>query len=720
MTILSEYKAGDILTYEGVEERIIHVDNLCVVTVKMNTTRLCFSQYKPYDVCKALIDGTVTVRSDETEDKVVNLDDIPKKYKLIYLKNKELVNDFMIAYGPYYETWRQRGNDFQKTAKKYNLSVKNYFKKVRRYFQSGCSDFSLISKRTPGINKNEKPYNYTKKTGRPSQYHVRKCIVNDGIRMQFKEALDELKKHRCVSIVNGYDSIIEKHHTSVKIENGVVSLIEAEKETQPTYDQFYYYVRKNTTKQEFDTIRTSAAEVRNNKRLLLSDALYGVYGIGDMVEIDACEVDVSIVDVNDIEQSVSRPILYCMIDVATRMILAISVSFENNSVLGVTNLFLNLSDDKEEYCRRFGIEGINKSVWRSNIIPRRVRFDRGAECTSKQLEDIFNKLKITRELVTAATGSLKGNIEQTFHQLHIAQNNVLEHHGLIEKRYDSRNHREAVLTIEEYTKIVINFVLAHNQTAIRNFKLTKDMIQKGVHPIPVELWDYFAETVGEPRQISSKNITQFRFDLMQEYTAIVNREGIHFTGGHLYYNAYDEKLKELMYDSGNKKINFKVRYDPRNVNNLYYVREGKLFIASMNMNKSVNNGFENLTYTEMVNLDRKKRQLFAETVNNNGEIRRSRDSANKAIVANAIENHGSNYSNTSDIKTHRETAKQNSRFDNSIAQRFSISDTFNQINSRSDDALTTVTQNDDSDNFDIDELAVMNPEELEEYERTIM
>ena len=78
---------------------------------------------------------------------------------------------------------------------------------------------------------------------------------------------------------------------------------------------------------------------------------------------------------------------------------------------------------------------------------------------------------------------------------------------------------------------------------------------------------------------------------MQEYTAIVNREGIHFTGGHLYYNASDEKLKELMYDSGNKKINFKVRYDPRNVNNLYYVREGKLFIASMNMNKSVNNGF---------------------------------------------------------------------------------------------------------------------------------
>ena len=86
MTILSEYKAGDILTYESVEERIIHVDNLCVVTVKMNTTRLCFSQYKPYDVCKALIDGTVTVRSDETEDKVVNLDDMPEKYKLIYLK----------------------------------------------------------------------------------------------------------------------------------------------------------------------------------------------------------------------------------------------------------------------------------------------------------------------------------------------------------------------------------------------------------------------------------------------------------------------------------------------------------------------------------------------------------------------------------------------------------------------------------------------------------
>ena len=84
---------------------------------------------------------------------------------------------------------------------------------------------------------------------------------------------------------------------------------------RPTFNQFYNYVRNNLTNQEKDLIKTSAREQRNDKRLITSDSLFGVQGPGDMVEIDACEADVSLVSMLDNNQTVGRPIVYFMVDV---------------------------------------------------------------------------------------------------------------------------------------------------------------------------------------------------------------------------------------------------------------------------------------------------------------------------------------------------------------------------------------------------------------------
>lgn len=301
--------------------------------------------------------------------------------------------------------------------------------------------------------------------------------------------------------------------------------------------------------------------------------MYGVYGVGDLVECDACEMDVGFVRMNNVEQSTGRPIVYCMIDVASRVIIAVSISFENNSFLGITNLLLNLSDDKVEYCKQYGID-IDPALWPSNIIPRRIRFDRGAENTSHKLEEVLQRLHIERELVTAATGSLKGNIEQQFRQMHLAQNKVLEDLGLIEKRHDSNHHKEAILTIEQYTKMVINFVIAHNQNPDLSYNLTRDMIEdEKTDTVPINLWNYWNSVAASPRPITASNALQFRYDLMLAYTAKVNNEGIHFAGGHIYDNFDDNDLQMLKYKQGDRKANFEVRYDPRNVNYLFYIKE---------------------------------------------------------------------------------------------------------------------------------------------------
>ena len=79
--------------------------------------------------------------------------------------------------------------------------------------------------------------------------------------------------------------------------------------------------------------------------------------------------------------------------------------------------------------------------------------------------------------------------------MHAKQNVHLENHGLIEKRYDSLHHKEASLTIHYYTRMVINFVLAHNQQHLETYPLTKEMIEKNIAPVPAILWEYGSKKI---------------------------------------------------------------------------------------------------------------------------------------------------------------------------------------------------------------------------------
>ena len=187
----------------------------------------------------------------------------------------------------------------------------------------------------------------------------------------------------------------------------------------------------------------------------------------------------SIVSSLDPSITVGRPIVYVMHDVFGSNILAVGISFDNNSVLGMTNCFLNLAQNKVEYCARYGIT-ISEDMWPSCYLPGRILVDRGAEYRSYEAKRIFRELNIHRELAPAGSGSMKGLVEQWFHQMHSSQNPSLEKHGLIEKRYDSKHHKEACLTIDDFTVMLINFVIHHNCSVLSDYPLTADMISKRV------------------------------------------------------------------------------------------------------------------------------------------------------------------------------------------------------------------------------------------------
>ena len=303
--------------------------------------------------------------------------------------------------------------------------------------------------------------------------------------------------------------------------------------------------------------------------------------------------------------TVGRPIVYVMIDVYTRMIVAYSVAFDNNSIQGITNCFLNLLDNKQELCNRFGIQ-IRPDEWPSKILPLRLRSDYGAEYISHAMDEICCKVGIAKELVSPATGPLKGQVEQVFHQIHAAQNSLFEGKGLIEKRYGSNHHQEATLNINEFEAVLITYIVGHNRKYMEKYPLTKDMRQQNVEPRPIDLWKYGILLNGSPRPIT--NEAMFRHSLLLPIKASVGRTGISFKGL-FYINLQDESLLRDMYlasTHGRKELEGAC-IDPRNIAHLYYIREGKLMTASLNYKKTGMKDYEGMTLSEYNALRNKKK-----------------------------------------------------------------------------------------------------------------
>lgn len=597
-----EIRVTDIITIEQTQYRVIGYRAGLFSLCEMNTKKLTIFLLPSKDLVKWATEGAARVEKSNSSN--ILLPDLKDEN---YLKKQALMQFIMQEYGPLYEKLygKTTKTNLKKTMEDLGIQRDAAWRAIRRFLQSGLDMAAIVDGRSLRSGKRN-PYKYSKKTGHPTMNALGKGVpLTDEIRTYFDEAIKDFLIGRAKTKKDAYMTMIEKHFINEEeIPTGIrVSVLPDN--LRPTLKQFLNYTRVRVPQEEIDKAKTSAREQRNNKRLLLSDNLQGVMGPGDLWEVDECEIDLSLVSVENPSVTVGRPIVYVMIDVYTRMIVAYSVAFDNNSVLGITNCFLTLLDDKQELCNRFGIQ-IGANEWPSKILPLRLRSDYGAEYISHAMDTICCKLGVAKELVSPATGSLKGQVEQLFHQIHAAQNSLLEGKGLIEKRYDSNHHQEATLNIQEFEAVLLTYIVGHNRKYMEKYPLTKDMRQQNVEPCPIDLWKYGVSLNGSPRPIT--NEVMFRHSLLLPVKASVGRAGITFKGL-FYINLQDEALLRDMYlasTHGKKKLE-SACIDPRNIGHLYYIREGKLMTASLNYKKTGMKEYEGMTLSEYNALHNKKK-----------------------------------------------------------------------------------------------------------------
>ena len=407
-------------------------------------------------------------------------------------------------------------------------------------------------------------------------------------------------QYHTMKFYKAYDWMIQNLYIDlIETNNGYIA---QSVQDPPSYRQFLYYFHKKVTKKEIDTIKSSEIEVNNTGRIQKGDTLRDSMGPMDIVEVDAWDAGFQLVSMHNPETNIGRPTVYAMIDTFSRLVVAVSVSLEKNSYIGITNLFMNLVTEPKKLLEDCGLS-FSYIPMVSHFLPNTIRLDNGSEFISKDFDTICNLLNLHHQNVPAATGSMKGNVEQLWNRLDNAISLAMEKHGKVLKRHDDRSKEEACLNLKEFEALIYTCVIAFNQREMKGYLLRPDMLKytdesgQKLKPRPDALWMYGIKHYLSPKRI--KDEKQFLYNLMLKKTASYSKEGIKWKEIMYWPEDNDTLLLKKLYDSGVKWTKITVHIDPRCLDFIWYrERTGEMHVLKLNTCKAGMIDFQGMSLSE--------------------------------------------------------------------------------------------------------------------------
>lgn len=438
-----------------------------------------------------------------------------------------------------------------------------------RFWQRGMNKNALLPDYYKSGGKGKEKKLSEAKIGKPrkADYYGNKVDginITDDVKKQFSFVVNKYyRNNKKKSLKEVYTLLLKDFYSDKYIENNEVKYKVWDKSRIPTYDQFYYWVKKKEDIQKDIIFRESEKEFNLKHRALLSNSKQETDGPGTRFQVDATIADVYLVSSLNRNRIIGRPVVYAIIDVFSRMITGMYVGLEGPSWIGAMMALDNMIADKVEYCKQYGIE-IAEEQWPCKNLPEIIIADRG-EFEGFNVENLINNLNVKIENTSPYIGDLKGIVERSFR----TTNEKIKHKtpGAIQKEFRQRGDRDyrldAVLTLEEFTQIYIKIVLSHNSKIIDKYPMEKEMIADEITATPINLWNWGIE--NRKGRLKTVDREVLRLNILPKGKASISRAGIRFKG--LYYSS-DKAVKEQWF------INLKVRsieivYDPRNMNKIY-------------------------------------------------------------------------------------------------------------------------------------------------------
>ena len=266
----------------------------------------------------------------------------------------------------------------------------------------------------------------------------------------------------------------------------------------------------------------------------------------DIVQIDHTKVDIRLVD-NLARAVLGRPWLTLLLDVHSRCVLGLSVSFDPPSAAGVALALAQGVLPKTEWLADRGLD----LTWPMHGLPRLLHLDNGREFHSRALRRGCQQHGLRLDFRPPATPRFGGHIERLMgtlmQRVHALPGSTASN---VSARGDYDSERRAVLTLREFERILVAEVLGpyHNDR------------HATLGTTPAAKW---AEGLALPGGISlPADPAAFVLDFLPFEERVVRREGVRLFN----VTYYDGGLAPLL---ERPDRSCRVKYDPRDLSTVF-------------------------------------------------------------------------------------------------------------------------------------------------------
>ncbi len=468
---------------------------------------------------------------------------------------------------------RIRGSLVIEAARSNQLTATAVYKYLRKFWQRGKTKNALLPDFDKRGGKGKEKSISEKKRGRPGKDaaispSTTTVNVDETIKRNIRNALSRyyLTKKE-TPMKKAYDLMIRDFfQEDFYFKDGIQQSILVPPVQRPSFAQFKYWANKFLNPEKIVTARKGKVVFSKNVRPHLGNSTSEAFSPGQKCQIDATVADVYLRSRYNRQWIIGRPVIYVVIDIFSRMIVGIYVGLEGPSWLGAMMALANTSVNKLSYCKDYGIT-LEEGEWPCEGLPS-VFLSDGGELKSKKADSLTANLNIGFETAKAYAPDWKGIVESQFRTLHLQVKPFVP--GYVEKDADKRIGRDyrldAKLDIFQFTNIILHCVRQHNKQYLENYPRNEQMIEAGVEPIPIKLWEWGVINRGSGLRKYNENIV--KLNIMPTAEATITKSGIHFEK--MRYSC-EQAIKEQWFEMASLKGSRKIMvcYDPRTTNYLY-------------------------------------------------------------------------------------------------------------------------------------------------------
>lgn len=661
-----QMQVGDVVQMPDGLYRVLVMTPNCGIFIQIETTRLNILRFS-MDFVKYQI-SIGGIKKADWRDEEILVKDLTDEEKEELNRKTVAIERMLQSLYPEWERIQSKETkpEIKELMQELGRSKAVTHRKVRNYLQSGRNPYSLVDGR-----KGEKNRKNEYKVGDSVRGHGDKTVSNDEhLEEVFQDGYQYFLKGKeaGVSLKSAYRYLVGKHYMTQEYVDGALVQKMLPLEEIPTYKRFWTYCNKQNDRNGITPLKMSSKERRNNNRLLRGNSQSGCLGPGHIVEVDEVEIDMINVSSRDSRQIVGRAVMYLAVDVFSCCIVGCWVDYSNNSFVGITNLLMALFFDGREQYEKYGLTAPSE-VCPMGFIPQELRTDHGAEYTSEDMRRVGREIGMNIVLAPPATGSMKGLVEQSFHQFQELVRSAAGGTGVIMKTHDSKHYETACTDLDDIRRMAYRFVIYFNQHKRDGYPLTKEMIQAEVPPIPSSIWQYGCEYLMTPRWLTeSTRRTAFFALLKTDRKFQISRRGVTYRG--LFYENGEQWLLEKMWKTGKKReVLPGVRYDPRSINNVYLMEDGALHIIPLNEIREEQRTFRDMSWKEYDELWKRKKDTSKglEAYDLEQQVNVQRDMADVIATAKKLQNAGKN--RKKNIRDARKQEQENGQLQNTLAER---------------------------------------------------